>query len=54
MWEKIPFWQDNLLFASKTKIDIFRKKIRVKGPERGPRGKKIFQKTLILAFEPAR
>ena len=44
--KKCPFWQDNALFASKTKINVrFLKFFRT-----GPRVKEKFQKTLILVF----
>ena len=32
---KGPFWQDNALFASKHKINVFLKKIQVESPKGG-------------------
>ena len=50
--EKSPFWQDNALFASKAKMNVFWKNFDRGSPMlRGPRVKKIFQKPLILVFE---
>ena len=48
--KKSPFWQDNALFASKTKINIL-KIFQVERHQRGPGVKKKFQKMLILVFE---
>ena len=49
---KNPFWQDNALFASKAKINVFLKKISsLQASLWKPSTRKNFQKTLILAFE---
>ena len=47
MQKKNPFWQNNTLFASKDKINVF----LVEGSRRVPEVKKKFEKTLILVFE---
>ena len=49
--KKCPFWQDNALFASKTKINVHFLKFFLHA--RSPLGtihSNFFQKTLILAF----
>ena len=49
--EKSPFWQDNALFTSKAKINVFWKNFERSGPEGHQEWRFFFQKTLILAFE---
>ena len=43
-WKKIPFWQDNALFDSKAKINVFQKNFKCKVPKCDPKWRKNSKK----------
>ena len=50
-YRKNLIWQDNALFASKAKINVFWNFFLMEWSRRGQRGEEKFQKKLILVFE---